>query len=84
MNVAVSVCIFSDFWWMLRCYVYIQGSPARGNSSKLTSVSEPQTCVYSLTFETPLVCHSHSLLGELMSCDFNVMWFKKKKNELTH
>ncbi|KAI2648787.1 N-acetylglucosamine-1-phosphotransferase subunit gamma [Labeo rohita] len=33
-----------------------------GNSSKLASVSEPQTCVYSLTFETPLVCHSHSLL----------------------
>uniref|UniRef100_A0A8C1JEW0 N-acetylglucosamine-1-phosphotransferase subunit gamma-like n=1 Tax=Cyprinus carpio TaxID=7962 RepID=A0A8C1JEW0_CYPCA len=33
-----------------------------GNSSKLVSVSEPQTCVYSLIFETPLVCHSHSLL----------------------
>ncbi|XP_051970617.1 N-acetylglucosamine-1-phosphotransferase subunit gamma-like isoform X1 [Xyrauchen texanus] len=33
-----------------------------GSSSKLSSVSEPQTCVYSLTFETPLVCHSHSLL----------------------
>ncbi|XP_077101461.1 N-acetylglucosamine-1-phosphotransferase subunit gamma [Siphateles boraxobius] len=33
-----------------------------GNSSKLSRVSEPQTCVYSLTFETPLVCHSHSLL----------------------
>ncbi|XP_067290914.1 N-acetylglucosamine-1-phosphotransferase subunit gamma isoform X1 [Pseudorasbora parva] len=33
-----------------------------GNSSKLSGVSEPQTCVYSLTFETPLVCHSHSLL----------------------
>lgn len=33
-----------------------------GSSSKLASVSEPQTCVYSLTFQTPLVCHSHSLL----------------------
>ncbi|XP_063078041.1 N-acetylglucosamine-1-phosphotransferase subunit gamma [Engraulis encrasicolus] len=33
-----------------------------GNSSKLAQVSEPQTCVYSLTFETPLVCHPHSLL----------------------
>lgn len=48
-----------------------------GNSSKLTSVSEPQTCVYSLIFETPLVCHSHSLLGELMSCDFKI-------NKLSH
>ncbi|KAG5262734.1 hypothetical protein AALO_G00278280 [Alosa alosa] len=35
---------------------------ACGNSSKLARVSEPQTCVYSLTFETPLVCHQHSLL----------------------
>ncbi|TRY94858.1 hypothetical protein DNTS_026277 [Danionella cerebrum] len=33
-----------------------------GSKNKLASVSEPQTCVYSLTFETPLVCHSHSLL----------------------
>ncbi|XP_076826603.1 N-acetylglucosamine-1-phosphotransferase subunit gamma isoform X2 [Brachyhypopomus gauderio] len=33
-----------------------------GNSSKLAKVSEPQTCMYSLTFETPLVCHAHSLL----------------------
>ncbi|XP_015237908.1 PREDICTED: N-acetylglucosamine-1-phosphotransferase subunit gamma-like [Cyprinodon variegatus] len=32
------------------------------NSSKLVQVSEPSTCVYSLTFETPLVCHPHSLL----------------------
>ncbi|XP_041670907.1 N-acetylglucosamine-1-phosphotransferase subunit gamma [Cheilinus undulatus] len=31
-------------------------------SSKLAQVSEPSTCVYSLTFETPLVCHPHSLL----------------------
>ncbi|XP_061563608.1 N-acetylglucosamine-1-phosphotransferase subunit gamma [Cololabis saira] len=31
-------------------------------SSKLVQVSEPSTCVYSLTFETPLVCHPHSLL----------------------
>ncbi|XP_028332086.1 N-acetylglucosamine-1-phosphotransferase subunit gamma [Gouania willdenowi] len=31
-------------------------------SSKLAQVSEPSTCVYSLTFETPLVCHQHSLL----------------------
>ncbi|XP_018537298.1 N-acetylglucosamine-1-phosphotransferase subunit gamma isoform X3 [Lates calcarifer] len=31
-------------------------------SSKLSQVSEPSTCVYSLTFETPLVCHPHSLL----------------------
>lgn len=33
-----------------------------GESSKLAQVSEPSTCVYSLTFETPLVCHPHSLL----------------------
>ncbi|KAM9715948.1 N-acetylglucosamine-1-phosphotransferase subunit gamma isoform 2-T4 [Menidia menidia] len=32
------------------------------NSSKLAQVSEPSTCMYSLTFETPLVCHPHSLL----------------------
>nr|XP_046232723.1 N-acetylglucosamine-1-phosphotransferase subunit gamma isoform X1 [Scatophagus argus] len=31
-------------------------------SSKLAQVSEPSTCVYSVTFETPLVCHPHSLL----------------------
>ncbi|XP_029311664.1 N-acetylglucosamine-1-phosphotransferase subunit gamma isoform X1 [Cottoperca gobio] len=31
-------------------------------NSKLAQVSEPSTCVYSLTFETPLVCHPHSLL----------------------
>ncbi|XP_006637156.2 N-acetylglucosamine-1-phosphotransferase subunit gamma [Lepisosteus oculatus] len=33
-----------------------------GNSSRLAQVSEPTTCVYALTFETPLVCHPHSLL----------------------
>ncbi|KAL4624382.1 N-acetylglucosamine-1-phosphotransferase subunit gamma [Arapaima gigas] len=33
-----------------------------GNSSKLAHVSEPSTCMYSLMFETPLVCHPHSLL----------------------
>uniref|UniRef100_A0A8D2PLT6 N-acetylglucosamine-1-phosphotransferase subunit gamma n=1 Tax=Zosterops lateralis melanops TaxID=1220523 RepID=A0A8D2PLT6_ZOSLA len=33
-----------------------------GKSNKLADVSEPSTCVYSLTFETPLVCHPHSLL----------------------
>ncbi|XP_029954200.1 N-acetylglucosamine-1-phosphotransferase subunit gamma [Salarias fasciatus] len=33
-----------------------------GTTSKLSQVSEPSTCVYSLTFETPLVCHPHSLL----------------------
>ncbi|XP_036399655.1 N-acetylglucosamine-1-phosphotransferase subunit gamma isoform X2 [Megalops cyprinoides] len=33
-----------------------------GATSKLAQVSEPSTCVYSLTFETPLVCHPHSLL----------------------
>ncbi|XP_028989944.1 N-acetylglucosamine-1-phosphotransferase subunit gamma [Betta splendens] len=32
------------------------------NSSRLVQVSEPSTCLYSLTFETPLVCHPHSLL----------------------
>uniref|UniRef100_A0A667YBL6 N-acetylglucosamine-1-phosphate transferase subunit gamma n=1 Tax=Myripristis murdjan TaxID=586833 RepID=A0A667YBL6_9TELE len=32
------------------------------NFSKLAQVSEPSTCMYSLTFETPLVCHPHSLL----------------------
>ncbi|XP_054849153.1 N-acetylglucosamine-1-phosphotransferase subunit gamma [Eublepharis macularius] len=33
-----------------------------GKSNRLAHVSEPSTCVYSLTFETPLVCHPHSLL----------------------
>ncbi|XP_073411299.1 N-acetylglucosamine-1-phosphotransferase subunit gamma [Dendrobates tinctorius] len=33
-----------------------------GRSNKLSAVSEPSTCVYSMTFETPLVCHPHSLL----------------------
>ncbi|XP_072273825.1 N-acetylglucosamine-1-phosphotransferase subunit gamma [Pyxicephalus adspersus] len=33
-----------------------------GTSNKLSEVSEPSTCVYSMTFKTPLVCHPHSLL----------------------
>ncbi|XP_041085452.1 N-acetylglucosamine-1-phosphotransferase subunit gamma isoform X2 [Polyodon spathula] len=33
-----------------------------GSASKLAQVSEPSTCMYSVTFETPLVCHPHSLL----------------------
>ncbi|XP_075035704.1 N-acetylglucosamine-1-phosphotransferase subunit gamma [Mixophyes fleayi] len=33
-----------------------------GSSNKLDEVSEPSTCVYSMTFKTPLVCHPHSLL----------------------
>uniref|UniRef100_A0A8D0KFI5 N-acetylglucosamine-1-phosphate transferase subunit gamma n=1 Tax=Salvator merianae TaxID=96440 RepID=A0A8D0KFI5_SALMN len=33
-----------------------------GKNNRLAHVSEPSTCVYSLTFETPLVCHPHSLL----------------------
>ncbi|XP_006914045.1 N-acetylglucosamine-1-phosphotransferase subunit gamma isoform X1 [Pteropus alecto] len=33
-----------------------------GKSNRLARVSEPSTCVYALTFETPLVCHPHSLL----------------------
>ncbi|XP_030067004.1 N-acetylglucosamine-1-phosphotransferase subunit gamma [Microcaecilia unicolor] len=33
-----------------------------GRSNKLVHVSEPSTCIYSITFETPLVCHPHSLL----------------------
>ncbi|XP_075421641.1 N-acetylglucosamine-1-phosphotransferase subunit gamma isoform X2 [Ascaphus truei] len=33
-----------------------------GRSNKLAQVSEPSTCIYSVTFETPLVCHPHSLL----------------------
>ncbi|XP_077358355.1 N-acetylglucosamine-1-phosphotransferase subunit gamma isoform X2 [Festucalex cinctus] len=35
---------------------------ACSSQSKLAQVTEPSTCVYSLTFETPLVCHPHSLL----------------------
>lgn len=34
-----------------------------GKINRLAHVSEPSTCVYALTFETPLVCHPHSLLG---------------------
>ncbi|XP_060642401.2 N-acetylglucosamine-1-phosphotransferase subunit gamma [Anolis sagrei] len=33
-----------------------------GKSHRLAQVSEPSTCLYALTFETPLVCHPHSLL----------------------
>ncbi|ELW67786.1 N-acetylglucosamine-1-phosphotransferase subunit gamma [Tupaia chinensis] len=33
-----------------------------GKHNRLAHVSEPSTCVYALTFETPLVCHPHSLL----------------------
>ncbi|XP_006901986.1 PREDICTED: N-acetylglucosamine-1-phosphotransferase subunit gamma [Elephantulus edwardii] len=33
-----------------------------GKSHRLAQVSEPSTCVYSLTFETPLVCHPHAML----------------------
>lgn len=33
-----------------------------GSANKLAQVSEPSTCMYSVTFETPLVCHPHSLL----------------------
>ncbi|XP_014649085.1 PREDICTED: N-acetylglucosamine-1-phosphotransferase subunit gamma [Ceratotherium simum simum] len=33
-----------------------------GKSNRLAHVFEPSTCVYALTFETPLVCHPHSLL----------------------
>ncbi|XP_041061902.1 N-acetylglucosamine-1-phosphotransferase subunit gamma isoform X2 [Carcharodon carcharias] len=33
-----------------------------GPSHKLVQVSEPNTCIYYLSFETPLVCHPHSLL----------------------
>ncbi|XP_057605029.1 N-acetylglucosamine-1-phosphotransferase subunit gamma isoform X7 [Hippopotamus amphibius kiboko] len=33
-----------------------------GKTNRLAHVSEPSTCVYALTFETPLVCHPHSLL----------------------
>ncbi|XP_051877948.1 N-acetylglucosamine-1-phosphotransferase subunit gamma [Pristis pectinata] len=33
-----------------------------GTSHKLAHVSEPHTCIYWLTFETPLVCHPQSLL----------------------
>ncbi|XP_021107033.1 N-acetylglucosamine-1-phosphotransferase subunit gamma isoform X2 [Heterocephalus glaber] len=33
-----------------------------GKNNRLAHVSEPSTCVYALTFETPLVCHPHSLL----------------------
>lgn len=37
-----------------------------GKSNRLAHVSEPSTCVYALTFETPLVCHPHSLLGRML------------------
>ncbi|XP_052614675.1 N-acetylglucosamine-1-phosphotransferase subunit gamma isoform X1 [Peromyscus californicus insignis] len=33
-----------------------------GKINRLAHVSEPSTCIYALTFETPLVCHPHSLL----------------------
>ncbi|XP_004596863.2 N-acetylglucosamine-1-phosphotransferase subunit gamma [Ochotona princeps] len=33
-----------------------------GKSHRLAHVSEPSTCMYALTFETPLACHPHALL----------------------
>lgn len=46
-----------------------------GVSSKLAQVSEPSTCIYSLTFETPLVCHPHSLLVyPVLSEDLQKEW----------
>ncbi|XP_007937832.1 N-acetylglucosamine-1-phosphotransferase subunit gamma [Orycteropus afer afer] len=33
-----------------------------GKNHRLAQVSEPSTCVYSLMFETPLVCHPHAML----------------------
>lgn len=33
-----------------------------GTANNLTSVAEPQTCHYRMTFETPLVCHEDSML----------------------
>ncbi|XP_028670303.2 N-acetylglucosamine-1-phosphotransferase subunit gamma [Erpetoichthys calabaricus] len=33
-----------------------------GRRNRVAQVSEPSTCIYSVTFETPLVCHPHSLL----------------------
>uniref|UniRef100_V9L7L4 N-acetylglucosamine-1-phosphotransferase subunit gamma n=1 Tax=Callorhinchus milii TaxID=7868 RepID=V9L7L4_CALMI len=33
-----------------------------GAAHRLATVSEPNTCIYSLSFETPLVCHPHALL----------------------
>ncbi|XP_040829534.1 N-acetylglucosamine-1-phosphotransferase subunit gamma isoform X2 [Ochotona curzoniae] len=35
---------------------------ACGKSHRLAHVSEPSTCMYALTFETPLACHPHALL----------------------
>lgn len=52
-------------WTPLRIVfpVVVQVVLVCSNSTKLVQVSEPSTCVYSLTFQTPLVCHPHSLLG---------------------
>lgn len=72
----LSLCLIVTCLWI--CFLPVNGGCwdlmsllkvllVCGSSSKLSSVSEPQTCVYSLTFETPLVCHSHSLLGESLS-----------------
>ncbi|XP_037671386.1 N-acetylglucosamine-1-phosphotransferase subunit gamma isoform X3 [Choloepus didactylus] len=35
---------------------------ACGKSNRVARVSEPSTCVYALTFESPLVCQPHALL----------------------
>lgn len=54
------------------CFTHLpnQGFPqvelTCGKSNRLAHVSEPSTCVYALTFETPLVCHPHSLLGRML------------------
>lgn len=49
----------------LKCVSRIQVILACSNNTKLSEVSEPSTCVYSIIFETPLVCHPHSLLGKI-------------------
>ncbi|CAJ0921155.1 unnamed protein product [Ranitomeya imitator] len=62
------VLIASMFGLLIYIHVYLtlshwtQVHLVCGRSNKLSAVSEPSTCVYSMTFETPLVCHPHSLL----------------------
>uniref|UniRef100_A0A8D2DUU0 N-acetylglucosamine-1-phosphotransferase subunit gamma n=1 Tax=Sciurus vulgaris TaxID=55149 RepID=A0A8D2DUU0_SCIVU len=51
-----------------------QSKLACGKSNRLAHVSEPSTCVYALTFETPLVCHPHSLLGRTQDRGWAGRW----------
>ena len=50
-----------------KCYLYkyyfdLQITFPCGKENKIINVTEPSTCNYHMTFETPYVCHKHAML----------------------